>query len=140
VTDVVTGLIWMKNADCGQLRSNWAEQSRRVSLLASGQCGLSDNSSAGDWRLPTRAEFEATWDPSCPAPTLPNATGTGCAADGPNLFTLPPNNAAAFSTSTIDPTNMLNFIVMNFSNGTTFVYSRATTSPSPQVWAVRSTS
>ena len=138
VTDQVTGMIWLKNADCGSIRAAWLDHSARVANLASGQCGLTDKSTAGDWRLPTQAEFEALWAPGCPIPTLPNDPGTGCAVDGPLSFDLPPNNRLTFSTSTLDQSNLQNFVVMNVTNATTFVFPRAT-NPSSQPWPVRTT-
>ncbi len=138
VTDQVTGMIWLKNADCLALDGTWPVQSTKVANLASGRCGLADNSTAGDWRHPTQAEFEALWDPNCPAPTFPNDPGTGCASDGPFSFDLPPLNQVVFSTSTLDQTNLSNFIVMNASNGSSFPFPRSA-SPSGQPWPVRTT-
>jgi hypothetical protein len=68
VTDLVTGLIWLKQWDC--LPSNhWADTNRAAAGLKDGDCGLSDKSSAGDWRLPTIAEWAAT---------MVRAVGLGC--------------------------------------------------------------
>jgi hypothetical protein len=55
VTDTVTGLIWLKKADC--IRQPWAGAIAAVNALASGQCGLSDGSAAGSWRVPNRSEM-----------------------------------------------------------------------------------
>ena len=64
VTDQLTGLIWTKNATC--LGSgNWSNSSAAAAALMHGSCGLSDNSSPGDWRLPTIDEWTATWVPAC---------------------------------------------------------------------------
>jgi hypothetical protein len=53
VTDNMTGLIWLKDANCfGSL--NWHEAMTAVAGLADGQCSLTDGSFAGDWRLPER--------------------------------------------------------------------------------------
>ena len=51
VTDKLTGLIWLKNADCFG-RKTWDEALADCNGLASGLCGLTDGSVAGDWRLP----------------------------------------------------------------------------------------
>ena len=52
VTDSSTGLVWLKNANCfGSV--NWDEAKTKASQLKNGQCGLSDGSTAGQWRLPT---------------------------------------------------------------------------------------
>ncbi len=55
VIDSVTGLTWLKQANC--LRQPWAGALAAVGALASGQCGLSDGSLAGSWRMPNRAEM-----------------------------------------------------------------------------------
>jgi hypothetical protein len=54
--------------------------------VADGQCGLTDGSSAGDWRLPTEAELTAIMDASCVDfghPALIGKSGTGCYATDP---------------------------------------------------------
>lgn len=55
VTDSVTGLIWLKKADC--INQTWAGAISAVNSLANGQCGLTDGSSAGSWRMPNRKEM-----------------------------------------------------------------------------------
>jgi hypothetical protein len=51
VTDNLTGLIWLKNANCFGSRT-WNEAITDCNVLANGQCGLTDGSGGGDWRLP----------------------------------------------------------------------------------------
>ena len=60
VTDTVTGLIWLKQADC--ISDTWAGALLDISRLASGQCGLTDGSSAGQWRMPNRSEMQSLQD------------------------------------------------------------------------------
>ena len=60
VTDSVTGLVWLKKADCVQ--SDWATAVSAVNKLASGQCGLSDGTAAGSWRMPNRNEMQSLAD------------------------------------------------------------------------------
>jgi len=99
VTDTVTGLIWLKNANCFGIK-DYAAANQAAAGLASGQCGLTDDSSTGDWRLPTRAEWEATialgvalgceaGGPPGPIgpPPLTNDAGTACLIAGPTSFT-----------------------------------------------------
>ena len=50
VADNLTGLIWMKNANCFGTRS-WEGALFDANTLADGSCGLTDGSVAGDWRL-----------------------------------------------------------------------------------------
>src|SRR5262249_6826608 len=55
LTDTVTGLTWLKQADC--IHQTWSNALAAVNTLASGQCGLTDGSSAGQWRMPNRNEL-----------------------------------------------------------------------------------
>ncbi len=57
VTDPVTNLVWLKNANCfgGEVTFNSALS--KTASLANGTCGLKDGSKAGDWRLPTKSEL-----------------------------------------------------------------------------------
>jgi hypothetical protein len=75
VTDRLTGLIWLKNADCfGAVREDVALGLAKT--LANGRCGLSDLSKAGDWRLPNIKELQSLIDWGF-VPPLSNAAGTG---------------------------------------------------------------
>jgi hypothetical protein len=67
--DTVTGLTWLKQADC--IAQTWPGALNAVNSLASGQCGLSDGSGAGQWRLPNRNEMLSLSDR---APTFPQAS------------------------------------------------------------------
>jgi hypothetical protein len=58
VTDALTGLIWLQNADCFGGRT-WPQALSNANSLASGACGLSDDSIAGAWRLPNLNELES---------------------------------------------------------------------------------
>jgi hypothetical protein len=60
VIDTVTGLTWLKQADC--IHSDWASSVGAVNALASGQCGLTDGSVAGSWRVPNRSELASLSD------------------------------------------------------------------------------
>ena len=83
VQDNLTGLIWLKDANCSVVSpKNFANAFNAVSRLQSGQCGLTDGSAKGDWRLPTKAEWQALVNTSCATPALPNAAGTGCYSTG----------------------------------------------------------
>jgi len=108
VTDNRTGLVWLKNANCLSLAANggYADWISAM-LLAAGlsdlpgddadDCGLSDNSTPGEWRLPSKAEWAAMiedalgdiGDPNCTItpPTITNDSGLGCWLSGPSSFT-----------------------------------------------------
>jgi hypothetical protein len=70
VTDNLTALIWLKNANCFGAR-NWATALSDANVLASGSCGLSDGSSAGGWRLPNANELHSLIDLTQSNPALP---------------------------------------------------------------------
>lgn len=57
VTDNLTGLIWLKNANCFGVQ--WTAALKDIGSLANGQCGLTDGSTAGQWRLPNVRELES---------------------------------------------------------------------------------
>ncbi len=80
VSDDLTGLIWLKDADCtdtvgGIARDggpiDWASALAWCNRLSSGKCGLTDNSAAGDWRLPNIVELRSLVDYSRHDPALP---------------------------------------------------------------------
>lgn len=52
ITDTQTGLIWMKAGDCFD-PLDYTDAQITAANLKSGDCGLSDFSQPGDWRLPT---------------------------------------------------------------------------------------
>jgi hypothetical protein len=61
VTDNLTGLIWLTNANCFGEKS-WSAALNDCNTLASGTCGLTDGSVAGDWRLSNIKEFQSLID------------------------------------------------------------------------------
>jgi len=60
VTDAMTGLIWLKQGNC--IQDDWATAVGAVTKLANGQCGLTDGSTAGAWRMPNRNEMQSIAD------------------------------------------------------------------------------
>jgi hypothetical protein len=88
VTDTVTGLIWLQDAGClGPL--NWAEANQAAAALENGQCGLTDRSKPGDWRLPSDAQWRVTVDVArnhpnllCRNPALTDDSGSRCFGSG----------------------------------------------------------
>jgi hypothetical protein len=71
VTDNLTGLIWLKNADCfGQKKWNVALSDSNG--LADASCGLTDGSIAGDWRLANVKELLSLIDYSQTDPAMPS--------------------------------------------------------------------
>jgi hypothetical protein len=97
VIDYFTELVWLKNANCtdnvgGVSKAsgllNWTDAMKWDSGLATGVCGLSDVSQAGDWRVPTIDELKSLfcW------PGTPAWLYNGC--DGSNTYN--PNGAYPF--------------------------------------------
>ena len=94
VRDNNTGLIWLKNANWFGAR-NWSDSQGDASGLAEGACGLTDGSTAGDWRLasasemcsvyaggtllpcPAHAAADSLLDSSLGAPYVSNTAGDG---------------------------------------------------------------
>ncbi|QWV94730.1 DUF1566 domain-containing protein [Geomonas oryzisoli] len=70
VTDNLTGLIWLRHANCYSAKL-WTDALTLARNLASGTCDLSDNSAPGDWRLPNILELESLVDISNINPALP---------------------------------------------------------------------
>lgn len=71
VTDNLTGLIWLKNAGC-LVGGNWAGSLTAANTLNTGECGLTDGSAQGDWRLPNVRELFSLIDFGRFQPALPS--------------------------------------------------------------------
>ena len=72
VKDNLTGLIWLKNANCFVGGVTWAQALTDANSLADGSCGLSDGSVAGAWRLPNVKELQSLVDFGNANPALPS--------------------------------------------------------------------
>jgi hypothetical protein len=85
VTDNLTGLMWLQNANCAGVRRNWATALSDVAQLNtdgtmnSKDCG--DTSDGGshqtDWRLPNLRELHSLAHYGVSDPAVPNTAGTG---------------------------------------------------------------
>lgn len=69
VTDNLTGLIWLKNANCFGAKP-WSTALSDCNQLGDGQCGLTDGSVAGDWCLPNLRQLHSLIDYSQEDPAL----------------------------------------------------------------------
>jgi len=70
VSDNLTGLVWLKNANCFGPQ-NWFSALSAANNLANGSfCGLVDGSTPGQWRLPNRTELESLLDSQQASPAL----------------------------------------------------------------------
>ena len=81
VEDNATGLIWLADTNCFG-RTTWAAANNFAAQLnpqATHSCNLNDDSQAGDWRLPTIAEFEdlvaSSVERGYVSPALTDSTG-----------------------------------------------------------------
>lgn len=90
VTDTATGLVWLQNPGCFLSKETWWSANATAEALGDGQCGLTDGSSAGDWRLATRDEWQVIIDQAisngCSFPYLPDTQGEGCCSTNPCVF------------------------------------------------------
>lgn len=81
VTDNLTGLIWLKNANAAGQKT-WENALLYCNTLANGSAGLTDGSAAGDWRLPNVKELQSLIHYGVYNPALPNTVGTGKWTEG----------------------------------------------------------
>jgi len=81
VTDNLTGLIWLKDAQCFA-PNTWTGAISDTLTLISGDCGLTDGSSIGDWRLPNYKELFSLVDAKYYLPALSDTAGTGIWSEG----------------------------------------------------------
>jgi hypothetical protein len=117
VSDCRSGLIWLKDANCTQTAGaivkaadgwlTWNDAVIWTAGLGHGICGLSDNSSAGDWRMPTKTEWKAMIASARKQgiinPVLTNSAGTAGWLQGDPFNGVQANNywsATAFAGST----------------------------------------
>ena len=139
VADTVTGLIWLTDAACLGM-ADWAAANGAAAALETGQCGLTDNSSPGDWRLPTKDEWSATIAravalgcTSSNAPPLTNDAGTACLSVGPSSFA--EVRLEFYWSSSTDETVPSDAWVVNLENG--FVGSIGFKGTALRAWPVR---
>lgn len=81
VTDNLTGLIWLKNANCFGSKS-WSQALSDANTLNSPECGLSDGSVEGEWRLPNVRELHSLVHYGVIDLAVPNAAGAGKWTEG----------------------------------------------------------
>ena len=130
VTDNLTGLIWLQKADYNSTTSttgtaDWANALSFCNALENGQCGLSDGSSAGDWRLPNVKELQSLIDFSQYNPALPSG----------HPFTGVPTSGAVYWSSTTGANNTGYAWIIDMNNGV--VHASDPKATSSYVWPVR---
>jgi uncharacterized protein DUF1566 len=103
VKDNLTNLFWLKNANCFGSET-WAQALTDANTLASGSCGLTDGSVAGDWRLPNVKELQSLIDFGFFNPALSNAAGTAqCTATDCAFSGVQSANYWSSTTSAVGP-------------------------------------
>jgi len=81
VTDNLTGLVWLKIANWFGYEY-WEDALTACNTLNSGEAGLTDNSTEGDWRLPNIKELQSLIHNGFFNPPLSDTAGTGHWSDG----------------------------------------------------------
>jgi hypothetical protein len=108
VTDNMTGLVWLEDANCNGTMSwatalSWANGLFDGSISSGGvnqDCGLSDGSLPGEWRVPTEAEFESLACMEYDNPAIPNTEGTGQWVSGDPFIDIQSGSVEYYWTST----------------------------------------
>jgi len=122
VTDKITGLIWLKDADTfGPV--SWEQALSYARNLASGHYGLSDGSAKGDWRLSNIRELLSLIDYGTFTPIIPHHN--------------PFNNVKAaiyWTSTTLAPAPLLAWMMTLAIGPTVFDVK---TSPGNRMWPVR---
>jgi len=132
VTDKLTGLIWMKNANAFSMIT-WADALTAANGLKSGDAGtgLTDGSKAGDWRLPNLRELQSLVDYGRFDPALPNTLGTGKWAEGDPFQNV---QSSFYWSSTTDASGTSYACLVDFNDGHVYGYIK---SNGYYVWCVR---
>lgn len=111
VTDAVTGLVWLKTVHCSAFFGAsrvYVSANAAVATLADGQCGLTDKSQPGDWRLPAKSEVETLINLAvtngCTSPFLPDQTGLGCCGTGTCAWSSVATDIGFWSSTSVDTT------------------------------------
>lgn len=87
VQDLDTGLVWLKDANAFGGALSWDDAMDEAAALSDGDLdGLTDGSVDGDWRLPTKQEWEEFVDRSYSGPPVSNSARNGQWSEG-NPFT-----------------------------------------------------
>lgn len=120
VTDNLTGLIWLENANCWG-GTNWPTALANCNQLASGSCGLSDGSLAAEWRLPNVKELQSLIDFGYFDPALSNGDGTAKWSPGDSFIGVQSNG---YWSSTTGPGDTGNVWGVSLSSGTVGVGSK----------------
>lgn len=139
VTDNLTGLIWLDDANCFG-NQTWANSLVRAAAIFDGcsncggtnnDCGLTDNSIAGQWRLPNVRELQSLVHYGVWNRAVPNTAGTGKWTEGDPFSGV---QSASYWSSTSDASATTTAWVVNMHVGLVFNDLKSAT---VRVWPVR---
>ena len=141
VTDNLTKLVWLKNATC--VTRAWTTAMAFANNLYDGydmpgpgtDCELSDNSSAGDWRLPNIKELLSLINYGYYNPALSNETGDSQWADDDPFTNVESADADVYWSSTTWKSNTGAAWAMKMAGGATGAEEKANNTY--YVWPVR---
>ena len=146
VTDTLTGLIWLENANCAGVlptpNITWTLALTYSNALydgctdcfgTSGDCGLSDGSVAGDWRLPNVREMQSLVHYGFFDRAVPNTAGTGKWSEGDPFTGVQSGRFYWSSTTRARFTDYA--LCVNLYEGNVSIYAK--TDPEHFVWPVR---
>jgi hypothetical protein len=156
ISDCRTGLIWLKDANCtatsGGITKNspppgsttagsltWNDAITWTAGLGNNICGLSDGSSAGDWRMPTKTEWMAmvvnAKKQGFTFPALTNSAGTVQWVASDPFDNVQSDNYWSSSAFNYNSFNLIWFVNLSYGYVNTYVAHNATYY---YVWPVRS--
>lgn len=140
VTDNLTGLVWLRNANCFGTRS-WTNALADANGLATGHdcttdsdglANLSDGSTAGAWRLPNLRTLHSLVYFAVTQPAVPDTTGSSKVSEGDPFFGV---QTAFYWSSTTSAQTAVNSWVVSIGDGSLGVVGK--TGTNPYVWPVR---
>jgi hypothetical protein len=142
VTDNDSGLVWLGNANCwGTL--TWADAMATVAGLGDlpgddeDDCGLSDGSSPGEWRLATKAEWSAMVNDAqvlgC-VPAITDDQGGTCWSTSIGTRSFTDVVSSFYWSSTTDASNSFDAWGVFMTTGGVVTVDKAATAPA---WPVR---
>lgn len=131
ITDNLTGLVWLKNANFSNGEKTWAEALNFCNNLADDNTTLTDGSSVGDWRLPNLLELESIIDIAYINPCVSNTEGLAKWSEGSPFTNI---QSSIYWSSTITASDNGKVWTVHMGTG---VVDNTNQSGSAYVWAVR---
>ena len=137
VTDNLTELIWMKDANCAEFDAPvlWSAALYDCRVLHSPDCGLTDGSSAFVWRLPTKNELDSLLHLGYSECAIPNTSGTGQWSEGDPFIQIQGDYYWSSTTRASDTTQAFTVNLCSPSGGSAIFTAKEATPRN--VWCVR---